>query len=286
MPTQISNQARLTYLSGGEVGSAKSNVASTAIPDSLEAAKISLETSYKANDEITYILSATNNCCCGETALTVTDNLGSFTPQSCTAAVTPLSYVGPALLFIDSVESDALNTSVFADRVMFTVPSLPSGSSAVIIYKVKVNEYADLREGAYIENSASFDYLCTGPKSVSVSHVLPVDSYADVSIIKSMNKDCSCEGMTYRFVICNNGNAEAADMVLTDEFDPAPEITSITVDGRLVPADLYTYTGGVLTLSQTGSGETITVPAAEISYSCDGAQVSPSCLEIVIKGTL
>ncbi len=285
MPTQISNQARLTYRYDGETGSAASNVATAIIPDFLEAAKTSLESSYKANDEITYILSAVNNCCCGETVLTVTDNLGTFSSRFCDRDITPLTYIGPAVLFIDGLQSETLDVSEFPNRVVFTVPSLPAGSSAVIIYKVRVNEYADICPGSSIENTACFEYSCSGGKETQASHTLPVGSYADVSIVKSMNRDCSCEGITYKFVISNSGNTDAYNVVLTDEFNPAPEISSITVGGNLIPSTGYTYVNGVLTLP-IGTGEAITVPAAKVEYGCDGCNIVPSQVEIVVNGTL
>ncbi len=286
MPTMITNQARLTYTSGGETSSAASNTAATSIPDSLEVNKTSLEAAYRANDEITYVLSAVNNCCCEDTTLTVTDDLGSFVPDGCVNAVTPLTYVGPSLLYIDGAQSDQLGVTADPNRVVFTIPSLPAGSSAIIIYKVRVNEFANIALGSVIENVAQFEYTCNGAKTSTASHVLPVETYADVSIFKHMNKNCDCNGMTYSFIISNSGNEEAYDVELTDEFDPIPEITSITVGGEILPAECYTYTGGVLTIPSANCPNRINVPAAGISYTCGGVEIEPSTIEIVVTGVL
>ena len=136
MPTTITNQARLTYLySGSETGSAVSNMARAVIPDSLEATKTALDTDYRADDEITYVLTVVNNCCAGSVTVTITDDLGTFTPDGCPSPVTPLTYVGPANLFVNGVPTMGLDVNDDEDdEVVFTLPSIEIGDSAVIVY--------------------------------------------------------------------------------------------------------------------------------------------------------
>ncbi len=289
MATQITNQARLSYLYGGSTrGTATSNVATATLQDSLEATKTSLETSYRANDEITYILTLSNNCCSGEGQVTIADNLGSYTPDGCQSPVNPLTYTGPANLYIDGVLSTSLQVdSSDATEVKFTVPSLAAGSNAIIVYKAQVNEFADLTSGAGIENTATFSLAGPCVQTVEVSDTLPVADYADVSIVKSMSA-CpnGCNAITYTFDLYNYGNAEATNVVLTDLFNPVPVITGITVDGEEFGAANYDFSGGTLTLPGGTASETITVPAATITAACTGTTVVPGTAEIVVSGTV
>lgn len=289
MPTTITNQARLTYLYGGETGSATSNLATAVIPDTIEATKTALETDYRADDEITYIITVVNNCCAGDITVTVTDDLGTFTPDGCPSPVTPLTYVGPANLYIDGTLSASLTVNDDEDdEVVFTLPAIESGSSAVIVYKAQVNEFAQLSEGSTIENTATIVATGNCAQTVEASLVLPVAEYADVSIIKSMSDSCgTCSGLTYTFDLSNSGNTEATGVTLTDTFDPIPAITSITVNGVPLTAADYTFTGGTLTLpAASGTATTITVPAAMITENCAGTTVVPGTTQIVVTGTL
>lgn len=289
MATQITNQARLSYLYGGSTrGTATSNVATATLQDSLEVTKTSLETSYHANDEITYILTLSNNCCSGDGQVAIMDNLGSYTPAGCQNPVNPLTYTGPANLYIDGVLSTGLQVdSVNTTEVKFTVPSLAAGSNAIIVYKAQVNEFADLTTGASIENTATFELKGNCTQTVEVSDTLPVAGYADVSIVKSMSTcPTGCNAITYTFDLYNYGNEAATNVVLTDLFNPVPNITGITVDGEPIEAADYEFTGGTLTLPGGTSSETITVPAATITAACTGTTVVPGTAQIVVSGTV
>ena len=289
MPTTITNQARLTYLYGGETGSATSNMASAVIPDVIEATKTALAEDYRADDEITYVITVVNNCCAGDVTVTVTDDLGTFTPDGCPSPVTPLTYVGPANLYIDGIMSMALDVNDDEDNeVVFTLPALDSGSSAVIVYKAQVNEFAQLSEGSTIENTATVAATGNCAQTTEASLVLPVAEYADVSVIKSMSDGCGCgTGMTYTFDLYNSGNTEATGVTLTDVFNPVPTISSITVNGVPVATADYTFTGGTLTLpAPSGTQLAITVPAADITEDCTGTTVVPGTTQIVVVGSL
>ena len=289
MPTTITNQASLTYLySGSETGRAVSNMATAVIPDSLEVTKTALETDYRADDEITYILTIINNCCAGSVNVTITDDLGTFTPDSCPSPVTPLTYVGPANLFVNGVPTMGLDVNDDeTDEVVFTLPALEIGDSAVIVYKAQVNNFAQLSEDSSIENTATFVSTGSCSQTAEATNTLPVAEYADVSIVKAMSDSPEgCNAITYTFSLSNTGNVDATNVVLTDTFDPIPNITSVSVNGTPLATTEYTFAGGTLTLPGGTATQTITVPAADITEDCTGTTVVPGTTEIVVTGTL
>ena len=105
----ITNQARITYSYGAVNAAAASNIATATLTEPLTGSKTSLGSTYTAGDEITYILSLTNGSANAAADITVTDNLGRATVGEVT--YTPLSYVGPAYLYINGVFPSELTTA-------------------------------------------------------------------------------------------------------------------------------------------------------------------------------
>ena len=152
------------------------------------------------------------------------------------------------------------------------------------MYKVTPNAFAPLTEDAFITNTVTAD--ADGiTESVTDSLTVTAADYADVNILKSMNTDGTT--ITYTFDITNSGNAPAEDIVLTDAFDPAPTSITVSVNGTVLPASDYTYTGGVLTLP-SGTGTPISLPAAAITTDpvTGEVTVTPSSLTVTVIGTL
>ena len=95
--------------------------------------------------------------------------------------------------------------------------------------------------------------------------------------------------LTYTFIIQNTGNTaadEAANVVITDTFNPILSNLSVTLDGVALPAGSYTYneaTGEFATVA--GS---ITVPAA--TYTQDETAgyyvINPGVTTLVVSGTV
>lgn len=289
MATQLTNQATLNYNSGATSLSTASNTATITMQGPLEVTKYSLETNYQIGEPVTYNVFITNSSASTLTGLTAADNLGTYAISSSTN-VTPLTYTGPAKIFINDVYNSTLAGTVSpeGDTVTFSLGSLAPGSTMLLQYKATVNEYANAVVGtSNIDNTVSITADGVSTPAVA-STVLPVASYASVTIEKSMSPDPVVDGstLTYTFVINNYGTIPATDVVLRDAFDPAPDITSVTVDG-IVTTD-YTYTAGIFRYPAIASSNNYTIPAAIFTQNPTTGVVTatPSTSIITIQGTI
>ena len=284
----IENFATVRYTSNGTALTRVSNVAEIGLSSSVVFTKVPLGTEYEGDGTITYILSITNTSSAPLTALTITDNLGTFTDGALT--LTPLTYVGPAVLLVDGQDVSAQLTVDASNpaSLVFTIPALAANTTANIVYKVAVNEFAPLNAQATIVNNATLttDAACAdGEASATVTVVLA----ADVSVVKQMcpNPVICGDTVTYTIRIYNYGNVPAEDVQLVDAFDPAPTNISVYRNGVLLTGTAYTYVGGVLTVPPTG-GTLDTVPAATFTRDATTGEVivTPGIVEYVITGTI
>jgi uncharacterized repeat protein (TIGR01451 family) len=284
---QITNQANLTFNYGNVTGSAVSNIASATLLDPLSVEKTSVDSTYRAGDRVTYVLSVQNNGSVTVTDINLVDNLGTYTLAD-SGSVTPLTYDGEAVLYINGVFSSAIDGEDTLNSVTFRLPSLAPGANALIVYHATVNEFAPLTLSSEITNTVNV----TAPSITSPitdSNTITVENYADISIQKEMAPDPVSDGdlLTYTFTITNTGNLPATDVILTDAFNPAPANISVTVDGQTVAATDYTYENGLLTLP-TGNNYEMTVPAATVSRdpATGAVSVVPGVLLITVTGTI
>ncbi len=281
----ITNQANLTYTYGATTATVASNLAATEWTAPLSAEKRTLEEAYREGDVLTYMISLRNT---GEAAITdlmIVDNLGAYTPAGAAAPVLPLTFAGTATLYIDGAFSGTLTAEPTEDGVQFTIPEIPAGADALLLYQAAVNGFAPLAPDSEIVNTATVGE--TDPLTVSAT--VPVASYADVSIEKEMSPNPITDGgtLSVTFTIKNRGNAEATGLNLTDAFPLALSDVAITVNGA--PVTDFTFEENLLTLPSAGSVTTsLSVPAATFSQdeTTGAVTVTPGVLTIALTGTV
>lgn len=281
----ITNQASLQYQYGDTNATVLSNIATAVLAQPLSVEKTSLRDAYRAGDTPTFVLRVVNS---GSTVLnnvTVRDDLGTFT--SGTVSVTPYAFLPDAILFVDGVNNGVLTPTGGEDEIVFTIPTLPADTTALIVYEVALTEEAPLAAGESITNTVTVtaDGLTD---SAQDSFTAAAAEYADVTITKTMTPSVVDGGrIVYTFDIENSGNAEAENIVLRDAFDPAPESITVAVNGTILPATEYSYTGGVLTVPGA-FGTPLSLPAAQITRDPTTGDViiTPSALRITVTGTL
>ncbi len=284
----IENFATVSYTSGGIAETKNSNLAEITLDSAVALQKNSLGDTYGDGSELTHILTITNTSTSPINNVSVTDDLGTFAFNA--TELTPLTYIGPALLLINGQDLSAQLT-VDTDTpgsVTFSFPTLPASSSASIIYKTNVNEFAPLAIGSNITTTATLasDSDCADGEATEVINAAEA---ANVNVFKQMSPNPVVCGdtVTYTIRIYNYGNIAAENVVLTDRFDPAPTNITVSRDGTAVPITDYTYENGLLTVP-AGTGTAVTVPAATFTTdpTTGAVAVTPGIVEYVITGTI
>lgn len=286
MATTIYNQAQLNY----NDTVIRSNTVTAELVDVLSVTKTPVNQTYGSGDRVTYVIELTNTGTAPLTGLTVTDDLGAYSPAAVApASVRPLTYVeGTATYFVDG-EFSVRPTVTGTAPLTVTGLDLPAGSTATLIYEADVNEYAPLNVGGEINNTVSVTGAGLAEPALANAVITAADA-PDLTIAKAVTPTVIPENgrITYSFTVENSGNTAAENTVyISDTFNPVLSDVTVTLDGTPLtsPAD-YTY--------DTASGAfatvpgVITVPAA--TYTEDPATgatvVAPGSVTLTVSGTV
>lgn len=287
MAQTITNQASLSYRYGDTNANALSNIATAVVTQPLTAAKTALNPTYRAGDTLTFLLSLTNGGSTPLSNVSVADDLGTYTLGTLT--LTPYTILPGARLFLGGADNGTLTPTVTPNGATFTIPSIPAGTNAQILYQVRLTGAAPLAAGTTITNTATVT-APTLTEAVTAAAPVTAAEYADVSVFKTMSPATVTDGgtITYTFDITNRGNAEATDIVLTDAFNPVPTAITVTRDGAVLDATEYSFTGGTLTVPAAAATAGITLPAATVAQdpATGAVTLTPSSTRITVTGTL
>lgn len=282
----FTNQATLTYNNTQTL----SNVTTGQLLEQLTVEKASLQQTYAAGDRLSYVVSLINTGTTDDQNLTVTDDLGAFTPAGGTELVYPLTYdTGSVLVYVNGAAQTTVQVTAEAPLTVTGI-NVPAGGNVIITYSAQVNGSAPLASGNSIDNTVTVtgDALAepiTATESVSVSEA----PYLTVEKTLSPLTVTSNQRITYTFVISNYGNAPAsadANASITDVLAPALTGLTATYNGTLwVEGTQYTYSEVSGIFSSTAGA--ITVPAATYTTLPDGTvSTTPGTSTLVLEGTV
>ena len=289
MATIITNQATLNYRYGTSTATATSNITTAVLNGPLSISKTSLSESYRIGQNVTYLITITNNGSTEANNINVVDNLGTF--ESDGNNITPLTYLGPSQLFLNGAFESVITPTVGGNSIAFQIPVIPAGGNAQIIYLVRVNSLANAAAGSEITNTASADFDCGCPcrEPVIDSYTITAEEFADVRIVKTICPNPVVCGslVTFTFNLYNYGNIAATDVVLIDTFDPALSDIEVFVNDALIEEDNYDYINGTLQLPSLLGDFDITIPEATFERDAnDNVTVTPGNVRIVVRGTI
>lgn len=286
MATTFYNQATLSY----NGISTTSNTVTGEILDALTVTKSVLTDTYNADSTLTYVVNLINTGPTVLTALTLSDDLGTY-DYSETLSLTPLTYLPGTLQYYVNGVLQATPAVTVGPPVTVTGLNIPAGGNATLIYQARVNEFASPESAGSITNTVTVtgDGLVS---EVSASETVTASGEPILSITKSVSPTSVSENgeLTYTFVIENIGNTTADasdDIIVTDNFSPI--LSSLTVALNGVPLTLgsdYTYDTDTGVFATTVGR--ITVPAATYTQNtATGAwTVTPGTTVLTISGTV
>lgn len=281
----FTNQASLSYNNTVT----NSNVTTGQIIEVLSISKTSLQTTYSADDTVTFIISIVNSGNTPFTNITINDNLAGYTVGNGSAY--PLSYVENSVrYFVNGVMQSAPAVSTAVALVISGI-NIPAGGNAVVVYEARITKYAPLEANSTITNAATIEGAGI-TTLISASETLNIEEEPQLTISKSLSPTTVSENgqITYTFVIQNYGNtaADADDnAIISDIFSPI--LGNITVQfnsATWAPTENYTYS------EETGAFATVagqvTVPAATFTQNAQTGEVSvePGVSVLTVTGTL
>ncbi len=255
----FTNQAALSYRNRVRY----SNLTTGQIEDALTVTKEALTETYGPEDDVTYVVSFTNNGTAAVSGLTVTDDLGGYAFDGGT--LYPLAYVSGSLRYFVNGAIQPAPEVVPGPPMTVSGVSVPSGGNAVLVYEASVTEYASPEADGSITNTVTVTGAAlTAP--ISATATVTAESGPELTLTKALSPETvgADRQVVYTFTIQNEGNAATSaedSVIVTDTFEPALTGIAVTLNGAPLPqAGNYTYdesTGAFATV-----GGAIPVPAA------------------------
>lgn len=285
MPT-FTNQALLNY-NGLQTAS---NIAVGELVEVLTATKTAINTRYRPDTAVTYVVSLVNSGSAPLTGLTLTDNLGAYAAGTA-GTVYPLEYVADSLRYYQNGALQTAPTVTAGPPMILSGITVPAGGNVTLVYDARVNRFAPPQTAGTITNTATLTGAgLTTP--VTADETVTAAAEPALTISKSLSPTTvSPSGqITYTFLIQNTGNAAAdatTGAVLTDLFNPILSNLTVTLNGTaLAEGTGYTYDAATGQFA-TAAG-VITVPAA--TYTQDAAtgvwSVTPGVTTLTVTGTI
>jgi len=289
----FTNQATLSYNNT----TTTSNVVTGEIVEVLSATKTALTNTYRTGDTVTYVVSIVNSGSFSYTDLSITDNLGEY-PFGMNSR-TPLTYItGSVNYFLDGVLQPE---PVVTDNSPLTITGIdvPANGNTLLLYQVRVNEFAPADTTGSITNVAritnpttEFGEQFSPTVDLLASTIIFSENSVLLSITKSISPSTVPENgrITYTFTIQNTGNTPAVatdNVMVTDDFTPVLNNIVVTLNGvTLTEPTHYTY-NETTGLFQTVAGA-ITVPAATYTQNPVTGQwtVNPGTATLTVTGTI
>ena len=281
----FTNQAALSYRNRVRY----SNLTTGQIADALTVSKEALTGTYGPGDDVTYVVTLTNNGTAALTELTLTDDLGGYEFNGDT--IYPLSYATDSLrCYVNGTLQPTPTVTPGAPLVVSGV-NVPAGGNAMLVYEAAVTEFADPNEGGSVTNTVTVSGGGLAAP-VTASATVTAENGPELTIAKALSPETvgADRQVTYTFTIENEGNAATAaedNVIVTDTFDPALTDVAVTLNGAPLPqAGNYTYdeaTGVFATVAGA-----ITVPAATITQDSDTGvfTAEPGEAVITVTGTI
>ena len=168
---------------------------------------------------------------------------------------------------------------------------MPAGGNVTLAYETAATEFAPLAAESTVVNTATAAGAGLATPVTATETVSPL-SAAQLAINKALSPTTVTENgqLTYTFTVQNSGNTAAdaaANVVITDTFDPRLSNLTVTLNGTALTAPTqYTYDAAT-GLFSTVAG-VVTVPAATITQdAATGAYtVVPGTATLTVTGTV
>ena len=285
----FTNQATLSYNNI----TTTSNVTVGEIVQAISATKTATPDTYGPGDTVvTFVVTLINSGTEDVNGLTLTDDLGAYTPSTEKATeLVPLTYTEGTLLYYVNGVLQPTPTVTATSPLTITGINVPAGGNATVVYQTVTNEYAQKTTGSTITSTTTVSgtELFT---PVEVDETISVNGDAMLTITKSLSPTSVVENgtVTYTFVIENYGNAAITatdNAIVTDTFNPAlSDLAATFNDAPWVVGNQYTYDAASGDFA-TVAGQ-ITVPAATVvqDETTGAVTVIPGTATLVVTGTV